>query len=170
MGAAVEVIPDYLSRVVDALRTGSGTAWGIDGRVGAAAVEEAAVGAVDVIPDYLSGGVDGLRNGLGAAWGIDGRVGAAAVEEADQAYSAKKTKKGVSSDTIVHAANVACGRSERRVNACQTFGISRQCDLKGWNILRRHQPGIVAQCPKFATEMMRANAGFHPDQARRHIG
>src|SRR5712675_979807 len=40
----------------------------------------------------------------------------------------------------------------------------------GANILRRHQPGIVAQCPKFATEMMRADAGFHADQARRHIG
>src|SRR5258706_1371681 len=40
----------------------------------------------------------------------------------------------------------------------------------GTNILRRHQPGIVAQCPKFATEMMRADAGFHPDQAWRHIG
>jgi hypothetical protein len=38
------------------------------------------------------------------------------------------------------------------------------------NILRRHQPSIVAQCPKFATEMMCANAGFHPDQARWHIG
>ena len=87
--------------------------------------------AVEVIPDYLSRVVDALRTGSGTAWGIDGRVGAAAVEEADQAYSAKKTKKGVSSDTIVHAANVACGRSERRVNACQTFGISRQCDLKG---------------------------------------
>jgi hypothetical protein len=32
------------------------------------------------------------------------------------------------------------------------------------------QPGIVAQRPKFATEMMRANAGFHPDQARWHVG
>ena len=40
----------------------------------------------------------------------------------------------------------------------------------GANILRRHQPGIVAQRPKFATEMMRADAGFHPDQARRHVG
>ena len=40
----------------------------------------------------------------------------------------------------------------------------------GTNILRRHQPGIVAKCPKFATEMMCADAGFHADQARRYIG
>jgi len=40
----------------------------------------------------------------------------------------------------------------------------------GTNIPRRHQPGIVAQCPEFATEMMCADAGFHADQARRHIG
>ena len=40
----------------------------------------------------------------------------------------------------------------------------------GANILRQHQPGIVAQCPKFATEMMRTDAGFHPNQARWHVG
>jgi len=40
----------------------------------------------------------------------------------------------------------------------------------GANVLRRHQSGILAQCLKFATEMMCADAGFHADQARRHIG
>jgi hypothetical protein len=40
----------------------------------------------------------------------------------------------------------------------------------GANVLRRHQPGIVAQRLKLATEMMRADASFHADQARRHIG
>jgi hypothetical protein len=34
----------------------------------------------------------------------------------------------------------------------------------------RHQPGIVTLCLKFATEMMRADASFHADQAWRHIG
>ena len=35
----------------------------------------------------------------------------------------------------------------------------------GTNILRRHQPGIVAKAIKLAAEMMRADAGFHADQA-----
>jgi hypothetical protein len=36
--------------------------------------------------------------------------------------------------------------------------------------LQQHgQPSIVTKCPKPATEMMRANAGFHADQARRHV-
>jgi len=63
------------------------------------------------------------------------------------------------------------GRSLHRLGDC--LGIAEVILLPlrvGANILRRHQPGIVAQCPKFATEMMRANAGFHPDQARRHVG
>ena len=34
----------------------------------------------------------------------------------------------------------------------------------------RHQPGIVTKRLKPAAEMMRANAGFRADQARRHIG
>ena len=33
----------------------------------------------------------------------------------------------------------------------------------------RHQPGIVTKRHKPATEMMRADAGFHADQARRYI-
>ena len=37
-------------------------------------------------------------------------------------------------------------------------------------VLRRHQPGIVAESFEFPTEMMRSDAGVHPDQARRHIG
>ena len=40
----------------------------------------------------------------------------------------------------------------------------------GPHVLRRHQPGIVTERLELATEMMRANAGFHADQARRHIG
>jgi hypothetical protein len=32
------------------------------------------------------------------------------------------------------------------------------------------QPGIVAQRFKLATEMMRADTGFHADQARWHVG
>jgi len=37
------------------------------------------------------------------------------------------------------------------------------------NILRRHQPGIVAKRLELATEVMRTNTGLHADQARRHI-
>jgi len=33
----------------------------------------------------------------------------------------------------------------------------------GPHIPRRHQPSIVTKCLKPATEMMRANAGFHAD-------
>ena len=33
----------------------------------------------------------------------------------------------------------------------------------GSHVLCRHQPGIVAKLPQLATEMMRANAGFHAD-------
>ena len=40
----------------------------------------------------------------------------------------------------------------------------------GPHILRRHQPGIVTKRLKLAAEMMRANAGLHADQARRHVG
>ena len=40
----------------------------------------------------------------------------------------------------------------------------------GANILRRHQPRIVAQSVELATEMMCTNAGLHADQARRHVG
>ena len=40
----------------------------------------------------------------------------------------------------------------------------------GPHVLRRHQPGIVTKRLKLATEMMRANAGFHADQARSHVG
>jgi hypothetical protein len=40
----------------------------------------------------------------------------------------------------------------------------------GTNILRWHQPGIVSKAIELAAEMMRANAGFHPDQAWRQVG
>ena len=45
----------------------------------------------------------------------------------------QQNKRRVSSGkfTIVYSANVARGRSALLVNACQTFAISRQCDLKG---------------------------------------
>ena len=38
------------------------------------------------------------------------------------------------------------------------------------HILRRHQPGIMAERPQLATEMMCADAGLHADQARRQVG
>jgi hypothetical protein len=62
-------------------------------------------------------------------------------------------------------------RSLHRLGDC--LGIAEVILLSlgiGTNILRRHQPGIVAKCPKFAAEMMRADAGFHADQARWHVG
>ena len=34
----------------------------------------------------------------------------------------------------------------------------------------RPSPGIVAKAIKFATEMVRANAGLHADQTRRQVG
>ena len=40
----------------------------------------------------------------------------------------------------------------------------------GPDVLRRHQPGIVAKAIELATEMMRADAGLHADQARRQVG
>src|SRR6185436_10001106 len=39
----------------------------------------------------------------------------------------------------------------------------------GADVFCWHQPGIVAKAIEFATEMMRANAGFHADQARRQV-
>ena len=39
----------------------------------------------------------------------------------------------------------------------------------GPHVPRRHQPSIVTKRLKPATEMMRADAGFHADQARRHV-
>ena len=40
----------------------------------------------------------------------------------------------------------------------------------GADIFGRHQPGIVTQRCEFAAQMMRADAGFHADQARWYIG
>jgi hypothetical protein len=40
----------------------------------------------------------------------------------------------------------------------------------GGNIFRRHRSGMVTQCFQLPTQMMRTNASFHADQARRHIG
>jgi hypothetical protein len=37
------------------------------------------------------------------------------------------------------------------------------------HILRRHQPGIVIKGPELSAQLVRADAGFHPNQARRHI-
>jgi len=67
---------------------------------------------------------------------------------------------------------VIAGASSEEKLAFTRFGIAEVILLPlrvGDNILRRHQPGIVAQF-NFATEMMRTYAGFHADQARRHIG
>ena len=36
-------------------------------------------------------------------------------------------------------------------------------------LLRRHQPGVVVKRLELAAEMMRTDAGFHADQARRHL-
>jgi hypothetical protein len=38
------------------------------------------------------------------------------------------------------------------------------------HVFRRYQPCVMAERPHLATEMMPANAGLHPDQARRQIG
>jgi hypothetical protein len=38
------------------------------------------------------------------------------------------------------------------------------------HVFRRHQARIVAKHLEFATEMMRADAGLHTDQARRQVG
>lgn len=40
----------------------------------------------------------------------------------------------------------------------------------GADIFGRHQPGIMTKRCEFAAQMMCADAGFHADQARRHIG
>lgn len=40
----------------------------------------------------------------------------------------------------------------------------------GTDLFRRHQPSIVTKRLKFATEMIRADAGFHANQARWYIG
>ena len=40
----------------------------------------------------------------------------------------------------------------------------------GTIILRWHQPGVVVKAIELAAEMMRADAGFHADQAWRHVG
>ena len=38
------------------------------------------------------------------------------------------------------------------------------------DVFRRHQPGIVTKQLEPAAEVMRANAGFHADETRRHVG
>jgi len=40
----------------------------------------------------------------------------------------------------------------------------------GADILGRHQPGIMTQRCEFAAQVMGADAGFHANQARLHIG
>jgi hypothetical protein len=43
--------------------------------------------------------------------------------------------------------------------------------LRIWaHVFRRHQPSVVAKRLQLATEMMRADAGLHADQARRQFG
>ena len=37
------------------------------------------------------------------------------------------------------------------------------------HVFRRHQPGIVTEQLEPATEVMRADAGLHADQARRQV-
>ena len=38
------------------------------------------------------------------------------------------------------------------------------------HVFRRHQPGIVTKRLEPTAQMMCTDAGFHPDQARRHVG
>src|SRR4030095_5501631 len=40
----------------------------------------------------------------------------------------------------------------------------------GANILCRHQSGVVTKSPEHAAQVVRADAGFHADQAGRHVG
>src|SRR5205814_8892447 len=40
----------------------------------------------------------------------------------------------------------------------------------GAHVFRWHQAGVVAKHLELATEMMRADAGLHTDQARRQVG
>jgi hypothetical protein len=40
----------------------------------------------------------------------------------------------------------------------------------GAHVFRRHQAGVVAKHLELTTEMMRADAGLHTDQARRQVG
>lgn len=39
----------------------------------------------------------------------------------------------------------------------------------GAHVFRRHQAGVVAKHLQLATEVMRADAGLHADQARRQV-
>src|SRR5450759_1563138 len=63
------------------------------------------------------------------------------------------------------------GRPLHRLGDC--LGIAEVILLPlgiGTNILCWHQPGIVSKAIELAAEMMRADAGFHADQARWHVG
>src|SRR5262249_37856383 len=71
----------------------------------------------------------------------------------------------------------ALGRDELHGRALDGFGdrlrITEVVLLSlriGAHVLRRHQSGVVAKHLELATEMMRADAGLHPDQTRRQVG
>ena len=86
VGAAIDVIPDDLARVVDALGHGAfGAERIIDGGVGAATIEEGVrhLTAVEVIPDDLARVVDAFCNRAADTQRVfKGGVVAPAVEEA----------------------------------------------------------------------------------------
>jgi hypothetical protein len=55
-------------------------------------------------------------------------------------------------------------------NSFHVVGLDdRVCGDTG-DALRRHQSGVVTKCLQLPTEMMRTDASFHADQARRHVG
>jgi hypothetical protein len=65
------------------------------------------------------------------------------------------------------------GRDELHRRPLYRLGIAEVVLLSlriGAYILRRHQPGLMAQRLELPAQMMRTNAGLHADEARRHIG
>jgi len=82
--AAIVIPTSCLSAGADGINNCVGTAWGINGRVMATAVEEAVpfAAAIFVIPGNLPKDVDGGDNGESAAWRIDGRIVTTSFDEA----------------------------------------------------------------------------------------
>ena len=51
-----------------------------------------------------------------------------------------------------------------------TYSGTVPLERLGADVLRRHEPSIVTEGSKPATEMMRADTGLHANQTRRHVG
>src|SRR6266702_1266207 len=69
----------------------------------------------------------------------------------------------------------AQAKGRRKIKGCPLLAprISEVIILSlriGAHVFRRHQAGVVAKHSELATEMMRADAGLHTDQARRQVG